>query len=204
VPAEIRTRIFEPFFTTKPIGTGTGIGLALCHNIVVAHGGTIRLEDAPGGGARFVVVLPVRPVTDLPHPVAVATAKAARRARAILMVDDEPQLLATMADILAPLAERIDRAGNGREAMRLIARNGYDAILSDLRMPDMDGPALHAALASKRPELFKRLVFITGDSLGIGVEEFLAQSGTPVLEKPFSAEDLRGAVTEILAASRGG
>jgi PAS domain S-box-containing protein len=201
VPREIRDRIFEPFFTTKPVGTGTGIGLALCHNIVAAHGGTVTVEDAPGGGTRFVIVLPVVPAEALPAAVSPAQTVAVP-AKAILVVDDEPQLLATIADILAPLAGRIDRAANGRQAMRLIERNGYDAVLSDLRMPDMDGPALHQAIALKRPELLKRFVFITGDSLGIGVEEFLAQSGAPVLEKPFSAEDLRRAVARVLAANR--
>jgi PAS domain S-box-containing protein len=201
VPREIRSRIFEPFFTTKPIGTGTGIGLALCHNIVAAHGGTISVEDAPGGGTRFVIVLPVAPVElDV---VAKGPARAdAVQAQAILVVDDEPQLLATMADILAPLATRVDRAANGREALKLIERNGYDAVLSDLRMPDMDGPALHAAIAVKRPELSKRVVFVTGDSLGIGVEEFLEKCGAPVLEKPFSADDLRRTVGRVLALRR--
>ena len=59
VPMAIRSRIFEPFFTTKPVGFGTGVGLSVCHAIVTSHGGTIAVDDAPGGGARFIVRLPV-------------------------------------------------------------------------------------------------------------------------------------------------
>jgi PAS domain S-box-containing protein len=59
VPEELRDRIFEPFFTTRPPGEGTGIGLALCHAIVSAHGGTIRVGSAPGGGALFTIEIPV-------------------------------------------------------------------------------------------------------------------------------------------------
>jgi len=198
VPLQIRSRIFEPFFTTKPVGTGTGIGLALCHNIVAAHGGTITVQDAPGGGTRFLIVLPVRAVAEIQAPAATEAPAAAALARAILVIDDEPQLLSSLADILTPMANRVDRALNGREAMALIARHSYDAILSDLRMPDMDGPALYAELARRRPELLRRLIFVTGDTLGAGVAEFLLSAGAPVIEKPFSAADVRLAVVQAL------
>jgi signal transduction histidine kinase len=56
IPADLRERIFEPFFTTKE--SGTGLGLPLCHSLIQQHGGSIVLEEAPGGGARFVVRLP--------------------------------------------------------------------------------------------------------------------------------------------------
>jgi C4-dicarboxylate-specific signal transduction histidine kinase len=59
VPAEKRTQIFEPFFTTKDIGRGTGLGLAICARLVDDHRGTVRVEDNPGGGARFVVEFPL-------------------------------------------------------------------------------------------------------------------------------------------------
>lgn len=60
VPADLRTRIFEPFFTTRDVGTGKGLGLTVAYDIVTAHGGTIDVEDTPGGGATFVLELPIR------------------------------------------------------------------------------------------------------------------------------------------------
>ena len=69
VPAALRTRIFEPFFTTKPHGRGTGLGLAIAYGLVEAHGGALRLEDTPGGGATFVVRLPAAPAVAVDGPV---------------------------------------------------------------------------------------------------------------------------------------
>lgn len=59
IPEALRTQIFTPFFTTKPEGEGTGLGLYICHHIVTGHGGTLTLDDAPGGGAQFTIRLPV-------------------------------------------------------------------------------------------------------------------------------------------------
>jgi signal transduction histidine kinase len=59
IPPKLRSRVFEPFFTTKPVGGGTGIGLSICHAVVTAHGGSIELDETPGGGATFAIRLPV-------------------------------------------------------------------------------------------------------------------------------------------------
>ena len=60
VPADLQTRVFEPFFTTRDVGKGKGLGLTVAYDIVTAHGGTIDVEDTPGGGATFVLQLPIR------------------------------------------------------------------------------------------------------------------------------------------------
>jgi signal transduction histidine kinase len=59
MPPEIRERVFDPFFTTKPAGEGTGLGLAISRQIVIRHGGTIRVESQPGRGTAFEIRLPV-------------------------------------------------------------------------------------------------------------------------------------------------
>ena len=99
VPSAIRSRIFEPFFTTKPVGMGTGIGLSVCHGVVTAHGGTIAVDDAPGGGAVFEIRLPATATVEVaagPGPVSGATAAGGR----VLVVDDEPAVAESLADIL--------------------------------------------------------------------------------------------------------
>ena len=165
VPAEIAHRVFEPFFTTKPQGVGTGVGLSVCHGIVAAHGGEIRLEPPDGQGARFVVRLP-RTAAEAAEAPAPSPCLAGGAAARILVVDDEPEVGQLLLDILERDGHRVDRASSGREALERLAEREVDLILSDLRMPDLDGPALYRELAARRPELLARLVFVTGDTLG--------------------------------------
>jgi PAS domain S-box-containing protein len=198
VPADLAHRIFEPFFTTKPQGVGTGVGLSVCHGIVAAHGGEIRLEPAGGQGATFAVRLPrtaaeaaVSPPETLP--------RRHRRAR-ILVVDDEPEVGQLLIDILERDGHRVDRASSGREALARLSDGEVDLILSDLRMPDLDGPALYRELATERPELLGRLVFMTGDTLGGDMTGFLSETGVRVLEKPLEPAVLIARVQAFLAS----
>jgi len=93
-------------------------------------------------------------------------------------------------------------AASGREALDRIDGQRVDLILSDLRMPDMDGPALYARLAACRPALARRMVFVTGDVLTPETGSFLNQAGLPVLEKPIDPYDLRLKVRSFLSAHR--
>jgi PAS domain S-box-containing protein len=196
IPAEIRPRIFEPFFTTKAAGEGTGIGLSLCASIVRAHGGQIAVSESAGGGATFTVALPLQPHAAL----------AARDARIdhaatglrILIVDDEAEIADTLSEILQGEGHETDVAADGRQALDRILAGDYDLILSDLRMPALDGPGLHRALAERRPEMVERLAFITGDSLSAEAQAFLAQSSAPYLEKPFLPEDVTRLVSRLV------
>jgi PAS domain S-box-containing protein len=202
VPSDIRRRIFEPFFTTKPVGVGTGVGLSMCHNIIDAHGGRIELEETPGGGATFVIHLPVpagaapAPSREIPAPIPASTGP-----RRLLIVDDEPDIALMLAEILEPEGHIIDIAENGRDALERIAGQAYDLIVSDLRMPELDGPGLYRTLQRDRPDLAGRIVFVTGDTLANNVRRFLDETGAPVLEKPYGPADIRRLVACALADS---
>jgi PAS domain S-box-containing protein len=198
VPADIAHRVFEPFFTTKPQGVGTGVGLSVCHGIVAAHDGEIRLEPAEGQGARFVVRLP-RTAAEAAESPREPLPRRRRRAR-ILVVDDEPEVGQLLIDILEGDGHRVDRASSGREALKRLAEREVDLILSDLRMPDLDGPALYRELAARRPELLARLVFMTGDTLGGDMTGFLTETGVRVLEKPLDPASLIAKVQAFLAS----
>jgi two-component system NtrC family sensor kinase len=203
VPPAIRSRIFEPFFTTKPAGMGTGVGLSLCHSIVDAHGGTIAIEDAPGGGARLLVLLPhVAPPDNaaaaLPKGVPAAAAPAA--ARCILVVDDEADIARSLAEILCDAGHQVEIAANGRAALECLGRRAFDLILSDLRMPDLDGPALYRALLARDDGWPARMVFLTGDTLSPAAIAFLDKAARPCIEKPFNAGEVRRVVADALAA----
>ncbi|MFO1067532.1 MAG: PAS domain S-box protein [Geminicoccaceae bacterium] len=197
VPAAIRSRIFDPFFTTKERGSGTGLGLSLCLGIAQAHGGSIAIEDVPGGGARFVVTLAVgegvAPPTEERGREAVATGVR------ILIVDDEPELAEGLAEALGALADRVDVAANGAEALRKAEAVPYDLVVSDLRMPELDGPGLYRALVGRPGGFAGRFIVVTGDTLDRSLETFIAQSGVTVLEKPFTPDDARRAVASALA-----
>jgi two-component system NtrC family sensor kinase len=200
IPADIRPRIFEPFFTTKPVGSGTGIGLSVCHGIVVSHDGSIEVTEGSDGGAAFVVTLPYQPplVEAAPEP---ARERPAGARHSILVVDDEPDIAEILAELLGADGHRVDVAASGREAMERVRDRDYDLILSDLRMPDLDGQSLYRRLERERPQLLERVVFITGDTLGLGIGDFVEASGRPCIEKPFTPEDVRAAIDEVLAAS---
>jgi PAS domain S-box-containing protein len=200
VPAAIRSRIFEPFFTTKPVGIGTGIGLSVCHSVVTSHGGTIEVRDAPGGGAEFVVRLPVG--ADEQHTEAPGREQAAPLSGGrVLIVDDEPEVAQTLADILASDTYRIDIAGTGKEALDRLAGNDYVAILSDIRMPGMDGMEFYHRLNVLRPAMARRLIFVTGDSLNQAVLEFLDFAGCQRIEKPFVPAEVRRMTAAVAAGT---
>lgn len=190
VSAEARRRVFEPFYTTKPMGSGTGLGLSFSLGVAEAHGGALILEDQPAGGACFVLTLPAARGEATAEPDLVAEPTARRRGRA-LIVDDEPDLAEALADLLAEEGLTVDIAASGREAQARVQALAYDLILSDLRLPDLDGPAFFDWLQQTRPELAARTAFVTGDTLGPAASRFLGECGRPVLEKPFDPGSVR-------------
>lgn len=190
IPEKARPRIFEPFFTTKQQGSGTGIGLAFSLGIVEAHGGKLTLEPSRRG-ALFRIALPAAPQTDLVAvPIVPETASGGRGGRA-LVVDDEPDVADTLRELLEREGYQVNVARDGASALLALDRDEYDLIVSDLRMPGISGPELHARLAETRPHLLDRMAFVTGDTLGSNMDEFLRGCGRPVLEKPFTKTGVR-------------
>jgi len=200
VPERLRRRIFEPFYTTKPQGEGTGVGLSFSQGLAEAHGGRLEYLAEPAGGACFRLTLPVEaPVIADPTPVAaVADTGPERRA---LVVDDEGEIAEVLADFLTLEGYRCDVAVGGAAAKAVLERGpDFDLVVSDLRMPDIDGPALHGWIEANRPDLLDRVAFATGDTLGSAAARFLARVRRPVLEKPFTPEAVQRFLERVASA----
>ena len=199
VDEALRSRIFEPYFTTKPEGHGTGIGLAVSRSMARDHGGDLVLEpDRGDGGASFRLSLPISGVAeDESVPAALPVLGASLTAR-VLVVDDEVELTALMRDMLEAAGYEVAVAESGMVALEMLATARFDAIVSDLRMPDMDGAALWRAVAKDHPGLAHHMLFVTGDTLSPDAREFLRSARCPALDKPFSKADLLGKLADLL------
>ena len=199
IPPALRTRIFEPFFTTKPPGAGTGLGLSLCQGIIEGHGGTIRVTSQPGQGTVFRVELPVGEVPMTTSPAPEEEIYQPVHGQTILVVDDEPSVVRGLTRLLRRDGHTVDTASNGRMALARLQERAYDLILSDLRMPELDGSGLYQAL-EQYPELQQRFVFLTGDTVSRETMAFFEQTGVRWLTKPFRAAEVRRTIQQVLPA----
>ena len=200
VPEDLRKKVFEPFFTTKGGTGGTGVGLALCVNIVSGHGGQLTLEPTPGGGATFIITLPVSTSIEAAEPehLSSGSEQASIGKYRILLVDDEVELAQTLADLLEPEGHDIDLAANGAIALEKLRKKPFDAIISDLRMPVLDGPGMYAELAKSMPQYTNKIIYVTGDTLSTHVNAFLRETPVPVIEKPYRLADVQKALLKLL------
>ena len=201
IPKPIREKIFEPFFTTKEEGSGTGIGLAIAHNIVAAHEGELIAAETPLlGGATFELRLPVHAPADGegPEEVSQAEQKPVKRMH-ILVVDDEEDVAETIADHLVIAGYHCEIANGGISALERLAEGPFDAVLSDIRMPDLDGPALYLEAEARWPGIQRKFGFFTGDSLSPGASRFLKETDAPVIEKPFTRAGLQELIETVLS-----
>jgi two-component system NtrC family sensor kinase len=200
VPPDAQTRIFDPFFTTKDVGKGTGLGLTVAYAIAQEHGGRIRVESTPGGGATFAVELPVSGSEPMAKPTRqVLPPMDAVRGASVLIVEDERALAAAVAEALMDAGLKVDHASDGQEALAHVRNTNYDVVICDLKMPRVDGMTLYRAIAAATPALARRVIFVTGDVAGTDAERFLEDSGCRWLAKPFRLSELLRAVRETLA-----
>jgi signal transduction histidine kinase/FixJ family two-component response regulator len=200
IPAEVKDRIFDPFFTTKGRSLGTGLGLALCADIVGQHHGTIRATPMAHGGTCFSVrfprdteLTPSLAPPALPSRV-VARPRSSRRLR-LLLIDDEPLVLRSLRRMLGE--HHVDIAQSGSEALKRLKQDrNYDLIFCDLMMPDMDGTILYAELEQGMPDVLDRIVFCSGGAFTTRTKAFVEQSTRPFVEKPMTRETFERVVAE--------
>ncbi|HEY7518151.1 MAG TPA: ATP-binding protein [Methylomirabilota bacterium] len=198
IPPEIQEKIFEPFFTTKPAGQGTGLGLPLCRNIVGQHGGTLTMTSTPGRGTTFVIELPASG-TATAATMAAEAEPVRGTAKAILLVDDEMEIASVLAEMLQREGHTTQIAPNGQAALEMLAHRPYDLIITDTKMPLLDGMGLYLEIERRFARLRGRVIFVTGDALDEEKQSFLATTKATIISKPFDLSDVRATLRRRLA-----
>ncbi|MDQ3144491.1 MAG: response regulator [Pseudomonadota bacterium] len=195
---EIKERAFEPFFTTKEVGKGTGLGLSQIFGFAHQSGGEVGIDSKIGGGTTVSLYLPrtEAAATNVRiHPAAHrqeadVTVPGAR----ILLVEDDPRVRTATVGALEDLGYEPVSCSGGAEAMRLFAGEDFDLVISDVVMPEMNGPELIRELRARRPDI--AVLFVTG-YVGEGESDDLV--GYELLRKPFTVAALAGSVAGALS-----
>lgn len=189
IPRALLARIFDPFFTTKPVGVGTGLGLSLCRRMVTDLGGEIVVESEVGTGTMFRLTLPAASSEPRAESPAEGVAGPARRAR-VLVVDDESAVGRALQRSLGRYHDVVV-VTQGRAALtRIASGERFDAILSDIMMPDVTGMEIHEELSRIAPDQATRMIFLTGGAFTARAREFLDRVPNPCMEKPFEMASL--------------
>lgn len=216
ISAEFLPRIFEPFFTTRSAGQGTGLGLSVSLGIVEQHGGQLSAEnrDPPEHGARFTVLLPFgvaaadrrltprTPTLRGEDPVDAMPTVPAGRIPRVLIIDDESAVRSAMRRFFERRGWTVDEADDGKPGLAAALGapddQGYDIVISDLKMPGMSGMDVHDGIAASKPGLLRRLVIATGDTASPDAAAFLRKTRCAVLEKPFALDELARIVDRVM------
>lgn len=197
IAPELRERVFEPFFTTKSEGVGTGLGLAVSRSIARDHGGELTLQD-DGDGASFCLQMPVSGEPEATETEPVPLAAADEISARLLVVDDEPEIAELIGEMLAGAGYEVMTAESGAVALAMLAEARFDAIVSDLHMPELDGAGLWREVKRTHPALARRMLFVTGDTLSPTARQFLDEARCDRLNKPFAKAELLARVAALL------
>jgi two-component system NtrC family sensor kinase len=184
IPPSDVERIFDPFYSTRRQDMGTGLGLSISRSILRELGGDLMVESVHGEGATFLALLP-RPTPEELRDRTMAEPRtpspAGRRRLSLLIVDDDERMLRAYVRALG-MEHDVVTASDGREAIELLSSGTVaDVIVSEVGMPDVDGPQLYLWLLAQRPELAPRTLFVTAFDSPC---EVLEEARRPVLGKP--------------------
>ena len=204
IPPEVRAKIFEPFFTTKEVGKGTGLGLSMVYGIIKQTGGYVFCDSEPGKGATFRILLPRRlggEVDEADEPIKPEAPKAAADLTgrgAILLVEDEEAVRAFAARALASRGYTVLQAETGLDALRVFeaASEPIDLIVSDVIMPEMDGPTMLTEL--RKRGLSAKVVFVSGYADDAFARNLPEGQDFVFLPKPFSLKQLVETVKSLM------
>jgi two-component system cell cycle sensor histidine kinase/response regulator CckA len=193
IPADVKDKIFEPFFTTKDVGKGTGLGLAMVYGIVKQTGGYVFCDSTPGKGTTFRILLPRHVPVASEEPVKKETKSPAVDLTGhgtILLVEDEEAVRAFAARALTSRGYTVLEAGSGLEALEVVDRNEdrIDLVVSDVVMPEMDGPTMFGEL--RKRGITAKVIFVSGYAEEAFAKNLPEGEDFGFLPKPFSLKQL--------------
>ena len=193
--ADVLERIFEPFFTMRPTGTGTGLGLFICRDILLRAGGTIRAESEPAKGTTMVITLQRSEPATSAEAAPVSTKRLS--GRRILVVDDEPLIVKTIIRALGHDNVVVGETCPERALELAFADPPFDAIVCDVMMEGLTGVDVYERIARARPGMEMRIVFVSGGAHTARTRAFLASVPNRCLTKPFAPEGLSSVLAQI-------
>jgi len=199
VPPENLDKIFDPFFTTKGEGKGMGLGLSTVFGIIQAHKGSIEVENVPGGGVVFRVVLPKDPAGTMPSQGVSPENRTPRQA--VLVVDDERHIREILREALETQGYAVEVAEDGEKALQLLRENRYRLMILDIRMPNRDGLALMREAGSfAGSESAMPVLVLTGLASEQEILEAQSLGVVACLRKPFQVDALLVEVGKLLGS----
>ncbi len=186
-----RSRVFDPFFTTKQV-KGTGLGLSVAYGIVTRHRGTISVDSEPNFGTQFMLAFPAGAV--VPREVPPTLIGPLPRLR-MLAVDDEEPVLSVLTDLLRAMGQDVVPVLGGAAGLETFQNDRFDAVFSDLGMPEVNGWDLALSVKSQRPEV--AVVLVTGWGFQLESGAAIAHGVDHVMAKPFSIEDVERVLRQL-------
>lgn len=198
IPQEIIDRVFDPFFTTKDKGRGSGLGLSTALAIIRGHGGFVTLFSKVGKGTEFKVYLPAQEARAVESADAVQADLPSGRGELILIVDDEADIREITATTLGKYGYRALSARDGQEAVEIYRQRGseIDLVMTDLVMPNLDGPSTIRALRKLDPNAL--VIATSGEQAPEKMDEIDQLGVRAFLPKPYTAERLLEVIAESL------
>ncbi|MEJ2739342.1 MAG: PAS domain S-box protein, partial [Dehalococcoidia bacterium] len=199
IAKELLARLFDPFFTTREVGQGTGLGLSVCHGIISEHGGQIYVESVQGKGATFTVELPVIESVDRldQDNTDISTDYGVKKAK-ILVVDDEATIRQYLSQLLIREGYKVESVEDAATALEIIRYKRFSLLLLDVKMPSMNGMELYIQLQDIAKSLAKRVLFMTGDTMGEDTYRFFRETGAHYITKPFNETELKEKIRSML------